>query len=478
MSERAIAICELETVGRVPTLPLTVKIGEDELLLASLLRVLPGQRYVGRALWRGKPVLAKLLVGGRSGRHWQREVQGAQRLIAAGLPTPALLDHGQENDGCGWLLFEFLEDASSLWHDWQHARDAAARLAVLEQALDAVASLHEAGLWQADLHLENLMRQHDQLYLVDGGAVLGKPGNPLDSKRSMENLGMLLAQLPGEVDNWLAHLLARYQAARPEVRMDLRQLTLACRQVRRWRLRDYLKKCGRDCSLFSAAISGWGLQVVRREQQAWLKPVLADPDRWVEEGRRLKDGGSATVALVELDGRPLLIKRYNLKNFMHRLKRCWRPTRAWHSWREGNRLQLLGIATPQPLAVIEQRCCWLRGRGWLVTEYLAGQDILSRFAAYVDSTPPEEELQALDRLFAALLRERISHGDLKGTNLFWQDGQWLLIDLDAVEQHRSASRFARAWAKDRARFLRNWPQDSALYRLLDARIPQGEQPEG
>lgn len=472
MTERAIAICELVSVGRVPALPLTVKIGGEELILASLLRVLPGQRYVGRALWRGKPVLAKLLVGGRSGRHWQREVEGAQRLLAAGLPTPALLEYGQEGDGCGWLLFEFLEGASSLWQDWQQARSAQARLAVLEQAVDAVASLHQAGLWQADLHLENLMRQGERLYLVDGGAVQGQPGQPLDAQRSVENFGMLLAQLPGEVDGWFAPLLARYQAARPDIRVDLQVLAEACRKVRRWRLRDYLKKCGRDCTLFSVEHADPGFSVVRRELQAWLKPVLANPDRWVEEGVRLKSGGSATVSSVDLDGRSLLIKRYNLKNFWHRLQRCWRPTRAWHSWYEGNRLQLLGIATPQPLAVIEERCCGLRGRSWLVTEYLCGQDIIRRFAGYRDSSPPEEELQALDRLFAAMLRERISHGDLKGTNIFWQDGQWLLIDLDALQQHRCDRRFARAWAKDRERFLRNWPQDSLLHRLLDQRLPR------
>jgi hypothetical protein len=40
-----------------------------------------------------------------------------------------------------------------------------------------------------------------------------------------------------------------------------------------------------------------------------------------------------------------------------------------------------------------------------------------------------------------------------------------------VQQHNSDSSFARAYAKDRARFLRNWPVDSALYRLLDQRLP-------
>ena len=84
--------------------------------------------------------------------------------------------------------------------------------------------------------------------------------------------------------------------------------------------------------------------------------------------------------------------------------------------------------------------------------------------------PPEEELQALDRLFARLIGERISHGDLKGHNLFWENGRWTLIDLDAVQQHSSAAAFARAYARDRARLLRNWSSDSALYRLLDARL--------
>jgi hypothetical protein len=33
----------------------------------------------------------------------------------------------------------------------------------------------------------------------------------------------------------------------------------------------------------------------------------------------------------------------------------------------------------------------------------------------------------------------------------------LLIDLDGVVQHRSATTHARAWRRDRARLLRNWP---------------------
>ena len=97
--------------------------------------------------------------------------------------------------------------------------------------------------------------------------------------------------------------------------------------------------------------------------------------------------------------------------------------------------------------MIERRWLWMRGPAWLITELLRGGDIIARFQPYLDGCPPEQELVALDRLFAALIRERISHGDLKGHNLFWEHDRWSLIDLDAVQQHGSDASFARAYAR-------------------------------
>ena len=115
----------------------------------------------------------------------------------------------------------------------------------------------------------------------------------------------------------------------------------------------------------------------------------------------------------------------------------------------------------------------LRSQAYLITEYLAGPDIIERFAPYVESgAAPENELQALDRLFARLIAERISHGDFKGHNLFWQEDRWALIDLDSMCQHGSVGSFAPAYARDRARFMRNWPESSALYQVIDQRLPR------
>ena len=478
-------LAELSRGGRTPALPLRVELadaaGPATLSLDKLLRVLPGQRYVGVAEWRGRAVLAKLLVGGKAARHFQRELSGARLLAEQGLATPLLLVDGLREGEGGWLLFDYLADARSLADEWREIETqpllSAAQQALLGEALALIARLHGKGLWQEDLHLDNLLRHDGRLYLIDGGGVRAQtPGQPLPRDRVLANLGVFFAQLPVGLDGFIEELLVHYLLVNGEHALPLEALLEQVGKVRHWRLRDYLRKLGRDCSLFSARRSAAALRVVRREEEERLAPLLADPDAAIAAGRSLKLGGSSTVALVEQGGRQLVVKRYNIKGFGHWLKRCWRPSRAWHSWREGNRLAFLGIATPRPLAMLELRSLWLRRRAYLVTEHAAGEDIIARFRPYLGNpgeaaAPPEHELRALDELFAALRRERISHGDLKGSNLLWQAGKWALIDLDAMRQHRRAGSFAPAYARDRARFLRNWPADSALYQLLDQRLP-------
>ena len=475
-------LSELQKSGRAPGLPLSIELadaaGPAQLQLLSLLRVLPGQRYVGAGVWRGRTVLAKLMVGAKAARNFQRELNGVRLLAEQGLTTPQLLADGlQEGEG-GWLLFEFLEGAHSLGDAWDAVASlpvlADEQVAVLAEALTAIGQMHLKGLWQEDLHLDNLLRQGGKLYLIDGaGICVEEAGKLLSRQKVLENLGVFFAQLPISLEPFIEELLVHYLLSNGEHALPLEALLKQVEKVRAWRLHDFLNKTGRDCSLFSVQQGAFALRAVRREEEPAMLPVLARADALLDQGHLYKTGGAASVGKVEVDGRTLVIKRYNIKGFAHWLKRFWRPSRAWHSWREGNRLAFLGIATPKPLALLETRFLWLRGKAYLVTEHLPGPDIIERFAPYVEQgDAPEAELAALDRLFADLLRERISHGDLKGHNVFWADGRWALIDLDSMCQHRSASSFAAAYARDRARFMRNWPVGSALYQVIDGRLPK------
>ena len=100
---------QLAGSGRAPTLPLNLTLAGDELRVELWLRVLPGQRYVGLARWRGRAVLAKLLVGGKAERHFRRELDGARLLAEQALLTPELLAEGFAQGQGGWLLFEIGE---------------------------------------------------------------------------------------------------------------------------------------------------------------------------------------------------------------------------------------------------------------------------------------------------------------------------------------------------------------------------------
>ncbi|WP_095152485.1 lipopolysaccharide kinase InaA family protein [Pseudomonas sp. Irchel s3b5] len=475
-------LSELKTAGRLPALPLTVSLadaaGPADLQLLSLLRVLPGQRYVGAGVWRGRPVLAKLLVGTRAARHFQRELDGVRLLAAQGLTTPQLLADGLEEGEGGWLLFEFLERAESLGDTWTQVERqpvlSDGQGAVLAEALGAIGQMHRKGLWQEDLHLDNLLRQGGRLYLIDGGGICSEtPGQPLSRQKVLENLGVFFAQLPKTLEPFTEELLVYYLLSNGEHALPMEALQKQIDKVRQWRLKDYLVKVGRECTLFSVQRDAFGLRAIRREEEAAMLPVLEQADALLDQGHLYKTGGAASVGKVEVDGRTLVIKRYNIKGFAHWLKRFWRPSRAWHSWREGNRLAFLGIATPKPLAMLEKRYLWLRSRAYLITEYLPGPDIIERFAPYVErGDAPESELAALDHLFAELIRERISHGDFKGHNLFWQGDRWALIDLDSMCQHSSVGSFAPAYARDRARFMRNWAESSALYQKINQRLPK------
>jgi len=468
----------LRQAGRNPVVPFRIALDDGRVATVKrLLRVLPGKRLVGEAEVGGQAVLAKFFIARRGcTRHFEQERQGLAALAAQAITTPRLLGAGTLEGG-HYLLTEFLDEAEDLAGCWQaalaaHPWDIDAALGVLSPALETLGRMHARGLAQSDLHLGNFLRHRGLLYAIDGDAIRARrPGLPLGADDALRNLAILLAQLPRDADARLPDLLADYHAGNPDTAFDPASLRQEVARVRSWRLRDYLAKTLRDCSLFHVEQRRDRFVSVVRHEAERLAPVVADPDLFLAAGSLLKDGGSSTVARIDVDGRRLVIKRYNIKGTAHALSRFWRPSRAWHSWIEGHRLAFLGIATPPPLALIERRFGPLRGRAWLVTESCDGPHLLQHLDA--GREPPPAEARALRELFAALHRERISHGDLKATNLLWDQGAVKLIDLDAMRQHASVAAHARAWQKDRARLLRNWPEGGALRGWFEANVPPG-----
>lgn len=465
----------LREYGRTPPEPMTLPLAEGELRIRRWLRVLPGKRLVGHGELNGQPVLAKLFIATGAERHWQRESVGIQALQRAALSTPALLASGELAGGGRYLLTEYLTDARSLQQLWdeladQHPGSAAAE-AVLRCALTLIGRMHRQGLQQTDLHLGNFLQQGDELYVIDGDAIeVSDPGRPLSDAARLDNLGLFFAQLPPEWDQRMRELLGTYMIS-CDGGLDATAVVTATARRRQARLQQFLDKTLRDCTQFAVSRRFDRFISVLRSEQALLAPLLADPDSAFAGQPLLKAGGSSTVTRVTLGGRELVVKRYNIKGPGHWLKRFWRPSRAWHSWLAAWRLDFLGIATPQPLAMIERRFGPLRSQAWLISEYCPGENLLQHLGEQGERVPQGREAQQLLRPFHQLHAARISHGDFKATNLLWHQEQAVLIDLDAMQTHDEPTAWQRAWQKDRARFIRNWPEGSALRLWLEANLP-------
>ena len=189
-----------------------------------------------------------------------------------------------------------------------------------------------------------------------------------------------------------------------------------------------------------------------------LNGLLADLDAAIDSGELLKGGNTATVARVDTALGKFVVKRYNIKSPMHYLQRAFRPSRAWVSWANTMRLEFLGISTLKPVALVEERLGPLRGRAYLITEYVDGPDATQ----LSDQSDSDRQMSSIAQMLRRLAEAGVSHGDLKASNFLLADEGPVIIDLDSMREHARGSHRFKAELRDRERFMKNWEQNPAL----------------
>lgn len=203
-----------------------------------------------------------------------------------------------------------------------------------------------------------------------------------------------------------------------------------------------------------------------------LRQLLKDPDAsFPGPDRALKNGNTCTVWATEVDNRQVVVKRYNVKNFWHGLKLSTRAGRAFRSW--DNALCLLdhGVVTPRPVAVVKMRKGLLKPVSYLLMEKVegVGAQLWFRDPAVGPGAREQMALRVVT-LLRRLETLRVSHGDLKATNVLIVGETPVLIDLDAMNWHQVQARFERARRADMQRFLHNWDDVPELQRWYLERL--------
>ncbi|AFJ03386.1 Serine/threonine protein kinase [Methylophaga frappieri] len=440
-------------LGDLPDLPVTLTWQEQSITLQQTLRYLPEKRLVTKARWHDTPLLLKCFRRNRQGkRQWLAEQKGHQLMQEAGLNAPARLLMEADLAGCYAIAYAWLERATPLTEQ---------DLTVPEKCRkiwSELAKLHDAGLIHQDLHCDNLLFVEDQFVMVDYTAVLAQK-QPLSLAMRLEQVALLLAQFTAEGQDRLCQSISVYQNSLQSDQLFAfaEQLPAKRKQIEQQRHQTYLKKCFRTCTMTAYRHTLTYEYAFQRE--FWEKrhdDFITQLDTLIANGELLKQGNSATVAKVDLDGQVVVIKRYNLKSAWHFLKRCWRPSRAANAWRYGRLLTLIGLPTPTALGFVERRIGPLRCRAYLITAWLPGQELSARFP---DKEPGGEIAKQIQALFQLLLRYRLVHGDLKASNILIDDQQQLqLIDLDAMSQCENNRQFARGHHRDWQRYQRNWSE--------------------
>lgn len=197
----------------------------------------------------------------------------------------------------------------------------------------------------------------------------------------------------------------------------------------------------------------------------------ANPENLIEQietllnsGQIIKDGDTCHVSRLVWNYRDVVVKRYNHKGLIHSLRHTVKKSRARKAWLHARRLGALNIATPKPVAYVEQRRGHLVWQSYLVTEYADGRLLYD----YVrdDSIPEQQRFDAVRQvveMLDELWKHGVTHGDLKHTNVLITEDGPVLTDLDAMAIHRWKLLYRNRRKKDMERFLKKMNASPDLY---------------
>lgn len=456
---------------------LTLHGSEEPLQITDIIRIVPKRRLVAFGNWGNHPVVAKLFYDSRKAKiHSDREMLGSKSLVAAGVPTPKILFHGTDQEQqIHIIIFERIFEAESLSVLAKNTEDEKNYAALMHAMTIEIATQHVLGVMQNDLHFKNFLISKHQIYTLDGGTITST-NHPLEKNISVGNLALFLSQMGVGHENLQLELFRTYFQARGWLikEKDYQLLHAAINKWNHWRWRNYQKKIFRDSSSFGEITTSKSRIIYNRDYHggnflAFLQnpePLLLHPQLQI-----LKNGNSSTVVKFELDGQTFVVKRYNMKNIWHRLRRAFRTTRAASCWQLAHCLLLMGIKTAKPIALIENRFLGLRGTSYLVMEYVNGKHAGEYFAGYNPELP---QFKIVASRIIALLQKlavlSLTHGDLKMTNILIEHQQPILLDLDGMKKHNARSAFKRAYANELARLLRNWQYEPAVKEMFEEAI--------
>jgi len=179
-------------------------------------------------------------------------------------------------------------------------------------------------------------------------------------------------------------------------------------------------------------------------------------DQRCEDGDLIKTDKKTSINTCDMGSCALVVKRYNYRGTVHALRQTVFGTRARRAWKNARVLQQVHISTPQALACIEIKRHGMIVWSYIITERFAGDNLHFHIIKQCpDQAGCQKIISALQRLIDQMGEQRITHRDLKHSNIMMnEEGQAALIDLDSMQVHRFDLVYRIKRAKDLKAFAR------------------------
>ncbi|MBN1796369.1 MAG: protein kinase [Sedimentisphaerales bacterium] len=422
-------------------------------LCEELLRKIDGKRSVYRGRWQNHPVIIKIFEKGFGAKaKLLKEWQGFNELKKRKINTPETYFYGHSNNG-GWVMvIEEICKSETAIELFNRARSNEQKLEILRLLLGELAKLNTAGVMQTDLHMGNFLIRGTEVYPLDT-ARMKFFGGPIDREASIKQAALLCWYIPKDAAALTNGFLEQYVELRgwkleQEDKLSAQRYTA---KHNRKAIRKGLKKCLRTSTRQVRKKRKDYLAVFDREFFEKLDAELLPEkiDSLMRAGQILKSGRTCFVSLIESAGVKVAVKRYNHKGFLHSLRHTAKGSRARKSWIKGHLLGMISVQTPKPLAFIEQYKGSLLRQAYILTKYVNGRN-LHRYKT--EEKPNKENLNnimsQIKDVVEVLHQNRITHGDIKKSNILVTDDSICITDLDAMIRHRTGFLYSYYKKKD------------------------------
>jgi tRNA A-37 threonylcarbamoyl transferase component Bud32 len=468
-------------------------------------------RTVYRVGLAGKPVYVKHYeVNDYLGRvrSWLRQAKAwiewrhTVLLQERSVPTVTPVAVGRHPNLGSYIITEEIPDAQPLqefldlhWEEWKRSRQQGACQKLVKEIGTFLAQMLKNGIVHDDLHAGNVLVHTDALghrnwYLIDPYNVQRKPRS--HRKALLDTLALMIhnnwhrLSAQDRLRGWLSFRQSMgLQLTKIDERRFLTQLhdEIQSRIYSVWNQRVRRNtKANRDFYELRVRRSrAWASRDIPAD---WLAKFLFEPEQSLKKPvqviKRSRHGLAATIAGPT---EPVLIKKFTPRHVWDRLFGRWRRSPALHCYRMAYRLYTAFLPTARPLAVVEKHRHGQLLSSYVLTEYLKDTVPLGEYWPQIAPEVQQQTLLSLAGLIQRLHSFRLSHRDLKLTNILARHHgekpvELFLIDLRGVthsfwlttsRRQKDLARLAlsaitslKASRTDLLRFLRRYLKNNEL----------------